>query len=111
MSVLGASDSPANELIRWFRGIRFYDGDSDTPYRSYEYPSRGCGEDPMCWAYVDDTLFYYYDPADGVKEYLFVESPDRPFYLERDSDDPDLGRIVITFVPHPDDDADSGMDS
>ena len=65
----------------------------------------------MCWAYVDDTLFYYYDPADGVKEYLFVESPDRPFYLERDSDDPDLGRIVITFVPHPDDDADSGMDS
>ncbi len=113
MSLTGPRDSPAdNQLIRWFRGIRFYAGDSDTPYRSYEYPSRGCGEDPTCWEYVDDdTLFYYYDPADGVKEYLFVESPDRPFYLERDSDDPDLGRIVITFVPNPDDDADSRMDS
>ena len=32
-------------------------------------------------------------------ERLFVESPDRPFYLERDSEDPELGRIVITFVP------------
>ena len=28
-----------------------------------------------------------------------MRSPDRPFYLERDGEDPDLGRIVITFVP------------
>ena len=28
-----------------------------------------------------------------------MESPDRPFNLERDKEDTKLGRIVITFVP------------
>ena len=46
---------------------------------------------------------FYYDRADGVREYLFVESADRPFYLERSKEDPDLARIVITFVPSVDD--------
>ena len=39
------------------------------------------------------------DRPDGTTERLFVESPDRPFYLERDKEDPELGRLVITFVP------------
>ena len=38
-------------------------------------------------------------------ESLFVESADRPFYLERDNDDSDLARIVITFVPSAEPDA------
>ena len=46
----------------------------------------------------DDTKSFRRHP-DGVEELLFVESPDRPFYLERDKEDLDLGRIVITFVP------------
>lgn len=28
-----------------------------------------------------------------------MESPDRPFYLVRDKQDPELARVVITFVP------------
>ena len=100
--------SEDNDALRLFGEIHFYDEDSDTPYRSYAYPSKGCGEDPSCWEWADDdTVFYYYDRDDAVVEYLFVESPDRPFYLERDSDDPDLGRIVITFVPSAEDGAES----
>ncbi len=32
-------------------------------------------------------------------ERLFVRSAARPFYLERDKQDGDLGRMVVTFVP------------
>ena len=59
----------------------------------------GCGVDlAVCEEFDDDTLIFHRS-SDGATENLFVESPDRPFYLERDKEDPALGRLVITFVP------------
>ncbi len=45
-----------------------------------------------------------YTRSDGTKERLFVKSPERPFYLERDHDDGDVSRLVITFVPKAEED-------
>ena len=99
MAIRGASDTAVdNRYLRWFERIRFYEANSDTHYRSYVYHG-GCF--PNCWVVDDDTLIVYRS-SDGTKERLFVESSDRPFYLERDTEDPDLGRIVITFVPEAD---------
>ena len=90
-----------NDLVRAFYFVGFYEADSDHLYRSYLYETRGCGG-PDCWDSADDTeIFFVRD--DGVLEYLFVESADRPFYLARDQEDSDLARIVITFVPSADD--------
>lgn len=100
MSIRGASDTLVdNRYLRWCGRIRFYEANSDTHYRSYAYDDVGCT--PNCWVIDDDTLIVYRS-SDGTKERLFVESPDRPFYLERDTEDPDLGRLVITFVPEAD---------
>ena len=40
-----------------------------------------------------------YTRSDGMEERLFVESPERPFFFERDHEDGRLSRLVITFVP------------
>lgn len=40
-----------------------------------------------------------YIRTDGAVDRLFLESPDRPFYLERDRANSGLGRMVITYVP------------
>ena len=99
MSAFGGVDSDEDGLeVRRFSRIHFYDSHSDIPYRSYAYHFSWCGSNSACWESEDDTLIEY-TRTDGVKETLFVESPDRPFYLERDGDDLELGRIVITFVP------------
>ena len=79
-----------NVLVRGFSRIRFYDERAEDPYRTYDYPHSS-------WAGSDAQ--YQHQLSDGTWERLFVESPDRPFYLERDDDDPELARIVITFVP------------
>ena len=96
---LGPRDSAEdNVYVRNFGEIHFYDAGADTPYRSYVYQGDGCGVDLTCWDSHDDTMFVY-TRSDGVKERLFVQSPTRPFYLERDKDDSELGRLVITFAP------------
>jgi len=100
MTVFGPRDSPAdNNFLVAFSSIHFFAEDSDTPFRSYEYPvGGGCGEGRVGSNCSDDARTYRRHP-DGFEERLFVESTDRPFYLERDGEDPELGRIVITFVP------------
>ena len=87
-----------SDLVRSFSRIEFYDESSDIPYRIYYYPIGRCRDVPSGSDCSDDAWTHrrYRDLKD---ERLFVESPDRPFYLERDSEDPELGRIVITFVP------------
>ena len=93
----GAKDSAEDAVhVRELRSVRFLD-----TYRGYEYLGFGCGVDlAVCEDSVDDTLVYHRS-ADGTLERLFVESPDRPFYLERDRENRDLARLVITYVPTP----------
>ena len=82
-----------NRYSRHFRGIYFYDARGDNPHTSYQYETWWCGPD-----FSDDTLCVF-KRSDGAVEKLFVESPERPFYLERDKTDPGLARLVITYVP------------
>lgn len=97
--IVDASDSPANFYLRSISSVSFYEAGADIPYRGYVYLSFGCGVDlAACEEFDDDTLIFHRS-SDGATENLFVESPDRPFYLERDKEDPDLGRLVVTFVP------------
>ena len=98
----GAKDSTEDAVhVRELRSVRFLDTGAFAPYRGYEYLGFGCGVDlAVCEDSVDDTLVYHRS-ADGALERLFVESPDRPFYLERDSENQDLARLVITYVPTP----------
>ena len=100
VSVVGPKDTTEdNYLLISFSGIHFFYEDSDTPYRRYVYPvGGGCSDGRSGSDCTDDARTYRRHP-DGTEERLFVESPDRPFYLERDQEDPDLARIVITFVP------------
>ena len=83
-------------LMRHFTGLDFYDGESAAPYRSYRYTERWI-ERP-CEDSRGSTCRIY-RRSDGAEERLFVMSPERPFYLELDEEDLDLGRLVITFVP------------
>lgn len=93
LSVLGPRDSPAdNDLVRGVSRVAFYHADAVVPYEIHRYGTRWCPDSD------DDTLCVY-DRFDGATARLFVKSPDRPFYLERDEENPDLGRLVITFVP------------
>ncbi len=80
-----------NEYVSAFAEICFFDQRSNDPYKCYAYPTARCA-DAMCSNVMHRS-------SDGTWENLFVESPDRPFYLERDGEEPDLARIVITFVP------------
>ena len=95
----GECGSPANFHLRDIGAVSFYEAGADIPYRGYVYLAFGCGVDlAACEEFDDDTLIFHRS-SDGATENLFVESPDRPFYLERDKDDPALGRLVVTFVP------------
>ena len=101
-SPFGTRDSAEDgAVVSTFREIHFQRQHGDTPYRSYVYRLGGCHErsDGSCFDKSGDVTLIYYRREDGVKERLFVESPERPFYLERDTEDRDLGRIVITFAP------------
>ena len=108
----GASDSRADSgAVMAFREMHFYEERETVPYRSYVYDGLiHCrGVDQACWELDDGTLIYH-ERSDGVEEQLFVESPDRPFYLERDKEDGDLARIVITFVPSADEGSGNGVE-
>ena len=87
-----------NDLVRYFRRIEFLEENSDGSYKSYDYPFAGCHDVPP-GSDCSDDMWISYTRSDGPGERLFVRSSDRPFYLERDGEDLDLGRIVITFVP------------
>ena len=83
-------------LIWLFAGLDFYDDGSAAPYRSYVYSyAIRCTPSPCDGSH---TTRVFVSP-DGAEERLFVKSPERPFYLELDKEDLDLGRLVITFVP------------
>ena len=82
----------SNKYIAYFAEIDFFDQRSDDPYRSYAYPYVRC-LDRTC------NRVYHQSSSNGTWENLFVESSDRPFYLERDREDSGLARIVITFAP------------
>ena len=98
MSLHGPKDSlEDNDLVRSFRRVGFFEDKTESPYKSYDYAPVGCRDVPPGADCSDDA--WVHQRADGTEEVLFVESPDRPFYLERDREDPDLARIVITFVP------------
>ena len=98
----GECDSPANFYLRDIGTVSFYEAGADIPYRGYVYLAFGCGVDlAVCEEFDDDTLIFHRSSG-GATENLFVESSDRPFYLERDKEDPALGRLVVTFVPSPD---------
>ena len=88
--------SKDNNWVLHLNRLGFYDLESDTPYRSYVYPSYH-----KC-VYGRDDTHCVYERTDGTMERLFVKSSERPFYLERDKQDGDLARLVITFVPDPD---------
>lgn len=101
---LGVRD-PVNDVwdsvyVRWFREAHFYEPDADSPYKSYVYESIDC-LGVYCDQPGDDSQVLY-ESSDGATEQLFLESPDRPFYLERDADNRRLARVVITFVPSAD---------
>ena len=98
-----------NAYVRLFQAIGFFELDEETPYRTYDYPSVTCeGRHPVIVFWRDPACSdgrLTYESADGTTDKLFVESPERPFYLERDKQDTDLARLVITFVPSVDSDA------
>ena len=85
-------------FVSGLQEVYFYDEDGENPYKSYQYPGYRCNGNSTCEDAGDDTTVVHLR-SDGVRENLFVESPERPFYLERDEEDVDLGRIVITYVP------------
>ena len=94
-SGIGPRDSLVGiRYVRLFAELHFYRIGAHIPYRSYVYDTWWCGPD-----FTDDTSCVYYRRSDGAVDRLFVKSPDRPFYLERDSEDLDLARLVITFEP------------
>ncbi len=101
---LGQRDSSEDNLhVAGFNRLMYYDAESDRPYRSYAYRSFRCslGAFERCVDARDDALWIH-ERSDGTEERLFVKSPERPFYMERDKQDGDLARLVITFVPSPD---------
>ena len=91
----GPRESAVNiRYIRLFAALHFYRLGAHTPYRSYVYDTWWCGPDV-----TDDTSCVYYRRSDGAVDRLFERSPDRPFYLERDREDLNLARLVVTFEP------------
>lgn len=95
----GGGGGPADNIhVRSFGAIYFYEAAAERPYKSYEYGFSGCGADAKGDCGEDDTQVLF-PSSDGAMHRLFVPSPDRPFYLERDKENTDLGRLVITFVP------------
>ena len=96
-----------NYLIGRIVSLLFYEEDADIPYAAYTYYDGECayaransivGDTTLC-LYDIETGSWRYDLPEGALERLFAESPYRPFYLEQDRHDNDLGRMVITFEP------------
>lgn len=93
-------DSAADgDFVRYVRGVYFYAPGARLPYIGYtynyrrecEYAHRSFGDAMLCVLDVGN----YASGGDG----RFVDSAERPFYLERDQHDGDLGRLAVTFVP------------
>ncbi len=80
-----------------FAEVAFFEDGSEEPYRSYSYEVSSCGDDEC------SAQNYMYGSSDGRWDKLFVESPERPFYLEADESFPIMDRVVITFVPRAED--------
>ena len=99
----GSLPEEHNKLISSFNRVEFYDEDSAAPYRNYYYRMVRCG------ARASTGDEYMHQSSTGIWENLFVESPDRPFYLERDQRNSYLARIVITFVPSAEADSASAL--
>ena len=80
-----------------FREIFFYAPGAEKPFVGYADGHLGC---LRAWLYFGRDTPCMYDEGGALerRDSLFRESPDRPFYLERDADDEELGRLVITFV-------------
>ena len=90
------TSADGSRLIWAFAGLDFFDDASAAPYRSYVYSyAIRCAPSPCDGSH---TTRVFVSP-DGAEERLFAKSPERPFYLELDKEDLDLGRLVITFVP------------
>ena len=90
--VCGHFPDEHNRLISSFNRIEFYEEDSEIPYKGYHYPMVMCVES----ARGDE---YRHQSSTGTWESLFLESSDRPFFLETDKYDSYSARIVVTFVP------------
>lgn len=88
-----------NRLVALFSDISFYGEGSSVPYRTYAYAYSTTNCPDSAAPCSGDEERYVHLSSDGTRQKLFVKSPYRPFYLERDKNDPDLARIVITFVP------------
>lgn len=103
-----AKDSAEDSVyVRELGAVSFFAAEASTAYRGYAYLGFGCGVELAVCEEADDDSLVYHRSAGGTLERLFVESPDRPFYLERDDRNRDLARLVITFVPTPPEPPDS----
>ncbi len=90
---LNGPDSKPNALMWHFDSITWKDPSSSQVFKQAYYPSAR-DEDK-------GERIYYLHGGDGItKERLFEPSESRPFYLEQDTEDPTLGRIIITGVPY-----------
>lgn len=99
LGVYGVNDgSGDNQYVGDFREIFFYTAEAEAPFVGYADGYLGC---LRAWLYFgrDTPCLYDEGGARERKDILFQELPERPFYLERDAEDEDLGRLVITFVP------------
>ena len=88
-----------NYFVGRFEGIYFYAPGAAIPYLGYTYRGRICYYARWRDLDIGYDMLCLYDTSDGAREERFVASPDRPFYLEKDEEDHDLARLVITFVP------------
>ncbi len=96
----GAKDSAEDGVyVRELSAVYFFAEEAVFAYRGYAYLGFGCGVELAACEDSDDDSLVFHRSAGGALERLFVESPDRPFYLERDEQNRDLARLVITFVP------------
>ena len=89
-------DDETSVFVRQFRSIHYL---GIAPVTSYVYRLTEC-LGFFCSHPGDDTMVLH-ESSDGTMEQLFLESSDRPFYLERDTENRQLARLVITFVPTP----------
>ena len=89
-------DDETSVFARQFRSIHYL---GIAPVTSYVYWLTECIG--FFCSYPGDDTMVLHTSADGTMEQLFLESPHRPFYLERDTENRQLARLVITFVPTP----------
>ena len=93
------ASAPYNLYVGSVGSVQFYHKGDDAAYKSYVFVAFGCGTDlSACDRPIDDAQVYHRSSA-GTADTLFIESSDRPFYLERDKNDSALGRVMITSVP------------